>query len=62
MLCSKILILKPCYSCAVAADINKDGKQDLVIAGHWMDIEVWMNKNDHFEKDTSVYIIAKGFI
>ncbi|MFT3703823.1 MAG: VCBS repeat-containing protein [Agriterribacter sp.] len=34
------------------ADINKDGKQDLVIAGYWMGIEVWLNKTNHFEKDT----------
>ncbi|MEP7374296.1 MAG: VCBS repeat-containing protein [Chitinophagaceae bacterium] len=38
---------------SVAADIDKDGKQDLVIAGHWMGIEVWLNKTNHFEKDTS---------
>ncbi len=38
---------------AVAADINKDGRQDLVIAGHFMGIEVWLNKINHFEKDTA---------
>ncbi|MGK2863174.1 MAG: FG-GAP repeat domain-containing protein, partial [Chitinophagaceae bacterium] len=38
---------------SVAADIDKDGKQDLIIAGHWMGIEVWINKTNHFEKDTS---------
>lgn len=38
---------------SVAADVNKDGKQDLVIAGHWMGIEIWLNRNDHFERDTS---------
>ena len=39
---------------SAAADIDKDGKQDLVIAGHWMGIEVWLNKGNHFEKDTSI--------
>ena len=38
---------------SVIADIDKDGKQDLLIAGHWMGIEVWLNKTNHFEKDTS---------
>lgn len=45
---------------AVAADFNRDGKQDLVIAGHWMGIEIWLNKNDHFEKDTSTLILEHG--
>lgn len=38
---------------SVAADINKDGKQDLVIAGHWMGVEVWLNNNNQFTRDTS---------
>lgn len=38
---------------SVVADVNKDGKQDLVIAGHWMGIEIWLNNNNHFERDTS---------
>ncbi|MEP7257122.1 MAG: VCBS repeat-containing protein [Flavitalea sp.] len=38
---------------SAAADIDKDGKQDLVIAGYWMGIEVWLNKGGHFEKDTT---------
>ena len=37
---------------SAAADIDKDGKQDLIIAGHWMGIEVWLNKTDHLQKDT----------
>jgi len=37
---------------SVTADIDKDGKQDLIIAGHWMGIEVWLNKTKHLEKDT----------
>ncbi|MCW3118916.1 MAG: RNA-binding protein, partial [Chitinophagaceae bacterium] len=38
---------------SATADIDKDGKQDLIIAGHWMGIEIWLNKTNHFEKDTS---------
>ncbi len=37
---------------SAAADVDKDGKQDLIIAGHWMGIEIWLNKTTHFEKDT----------
>ena len=37
---------------SVTADIDKDGKQDLIIAGHWMGIEVWLNKTDHLEMDS----------
>ena len=44
---------------SAAVDINRDGKQDLIIAGHWMGIEVWLNKTNHFEKDTS-YINDNG--
>jgi hypothetical protein len=45
---------------AAAADINKDGKTDLVIAGHWMGVELWMNKGNHFEKDTAAYSSPHG--
>jgi enediyne biosynthesis protein E4 len=45
---------------AVAADINKDGKTDLVVAGHWMGVELWMNKGNHFEKDTAAYSSPHG--
>jgi hypothetical protein len=38
---------------SAAADIDKDGKQDLIVAGHWMSVQIWLNKNDHFEKDSS---------
>lgn len=38
---------------AAAADIDKDGKQDLVITGHWMGVEMWMNKGNRFERDSS---------
>lgn len=37
---------------SVVADVDKNGKPDLIIAGHWMGIEVWLNKTNHFEKDT----------
>ncbi len=50
---SVILISRIWLHASVAADIDKDGKQDLIIAGHWMGIEVWLNKANHFEKDTS---------
>jgi hypothetical protein len=39
---------------SAAADVDGDGKQDLVIAGHWMGIEVWLNKNGSFQRDTSL--------
>ena len=37
---------------SVTADIDKDGKQDLIMAGHWMGVEIWLNKTNHFEKDS----------
>jgi enediyne biosynthesis protein E4 len=36
---------------SIVADVNKDGKQDLLVAGHWMSIELWLNRNGHLEKD-----------
>jgi enediyne biosynthesis protein E4 len=41
---------------SATADIDKDGKPDLIIAGHWMGIEIWLNKTNHFEKDTSLLL------
>ncbi|HEX5025526.1 MAG TPA: VCBS repeat-containing protein, partial [Agriterribacter sp.] len=38
---------------SATADVNKDGKPDLIVTGHWMGIEIWINKANHFEKDTS---------
>lgn len=45
---------------ASVADLNTDGKMDLVIAGHWMGVELWMNKGNHFEKDTAAYSSPHG--
>ncbi|HKG67456.1 MAG TPA: VCBS repeat-containing protein, partial [Segetibacter sp.] len=45
---------------SVTADIDKDGKQDLIIAGHWMGIEVWLNRTTHFQKDTSFIFNQHG--
>ncbi|MBS1600541.1 MAG: VCBS repeat-containing protein [Bacteroidetes bacterium] len=33
-------------------DINKDGKKDLIVAGEWMPITIYLNKGDHFEDHT----------
>jgi hypothetical protein len=40
---------------AVWCDINKDGKKDLVVAGEWMPITIYLNKGDHFEDHTKDY-------
>jgi hypothetical protein len=45
---------------ATATDLNKDGKTDLVIAGHWMGVELWMNRGNYFEKDTASYSSPHG--
>src|SRR5688572_4778686 len=37
---------------SLTGDIDKDGKQDLIVAGHWMGIEVWLNKANHLERDS----------
>jgi len=33
-------------------DIDKDGKKDLIIAGEWMPITIYLNKVDHLEDHT----------
>ena len=42
-------------SSAIWADINRDDKQDLVIAGEWMPIRVFINDGQRFSEET------KGF-
>ena len=46
---------------SASADINHDGKQDLIIVGHWMGIEVWLNKSSHFEKDPGFNQLSNQF-
>lgn len=37
-------------SAAAWADFDKDGRPDLVVAGEWMPIHIFLNKGSHFEK------------
>ncbi len=37
------------------SDIDLDGKTDLVIAGHWMPIEIYINTGEKFENRTEKY-------
>lgn len=37
---------------AAFADVNKDGTQDLIVAGEWMPLTIFLNKNGAFEKTT----------
>ena len=43
-----------------AGDIDNDGRKDLVVSGHWMGVEVWLNKGNRFEKDTRLSDTLKG--
>jgi len=38
---------------AKATDLNKDGFPDLILAGEWMPIQVWMNDAGKFKNETS---------
>jgi enediyne biosynthesis protein E4 len=38
---------------ARATDIDKDGMTDLILAGEWMPIEAWMNRNGKLINETS---------
>jgi hypothetical protein len=40
---------------AAWVDVNNDGKQDLIVAGEWMPISVFINTNGHFENKTTNY-------
>ncbi|RYY55641.1 MAG: RNA-binding protein [Chitinophagaceae bacterium] len=33
------------------ADVNRDGLPDLVLAGEWMPVQVWINQRGHFSKN-----------
>lgn len=37
---------------AAWCDLDHDGKKDLIIAGEWMPISIYLNKGDHFEDHT----------
>ncbi|MCA0154140.1 VCBS repeat-containing protein [Winogradskyella vincentii] len=38
---------------AVFTDINKDGTQDLMIVGEWMEVKVLLNENGNFEDNST---------
>ena len=40
---------------AVFADINNDNQQDLVLVGHWMAIEIYINNNGTFTNQSKAY-------
>lgn len=39
---------------AVWADLDNDGKQDILLSGEWMPIVALMNKGDHFERKKDI--------
>jgi len=41
------------------ADINNDKKLDLILAGHWMPIEIYINTGENFIKATEDYKLSK---
>lgn len=46
---------------SAAADVNKDGKMDLVLAGHWMGIQVMLNNSQALQPDTTlINVNTKG--
>lgn len=40
---------------AVFTDINMDGKQDLVVVGHWMPVSIFINEEGRFNNKTAKY-------
>ena len=40
---------------AVFADINNDNQKDLIIVGHWMPIEIYINNNGSFTNQSKEY-------
>ena len=40
---------------AVFADINNDNQDDLIVVGHWMAIEIYINNNGFFENQSKTY-------
>jgi enediyne biosynthesis protein E4 len=48
---------------AVASDINKDGKSDLVVAGEWMALKIMINREGKLVDESSAWLPArtKGF-
>ncbi len=45
---------------AVWADIDNDKHPDLIMAGEWMPIRIFLNKGDTFEEATETYGLAKS--
>lgn len=42
------------------ADIDKNGYNDIILAGDWMPITIWLNKKASFENATSRYGLEKS--
>ena len=40
---------------AVFADINNDNQDDLIVVGHWMAIEIYINNNGFFKNQSKTY-------
>lgn len=43
---------------ATFTDINNDGKQDLVVVGHWMPVSVYINVEGQFKNKTKAYTLS----
>lgn len=42
-------------SSAVSTDLNKDGRPDLIVAGEWMPVRVFLNTGTKFEEGTAAF-------